>query len=785
MTAKGDPMARSRDGGRILWLALSALVLLPLVFYAAMILGGKEPAAPDTMAVRPLGAWAREAARDMGTTPLWIPYIFSGMPSYGSYVYTPASPLSPLDWILRPFADARGARYFLFFLLGGFSGFALFRRHGFSPPASAAAALCFVLTPYLAGCVEAGHSTKIRALMHVPLVLWTLDLLLERARPITAAGFALALAMLGWSNHPQILFYAGMVGALYVLGRILSDRSGWPGRRLGVTAAWFLGAAAIAFLLIAEPTLAVREYAPYSIRGATEGGGATWEYATAWSFSPKELVSFLFPGFFGYRGQTYFGYVPFTQSTHYFGIIALTVALFGFLRRRTALGWIWAAISFVLLLIGFGDHLPILYGPLFKLMPYFNKFRVPSMVYSLLPLTIGFLVAGGLDALGTPVEAPRKGRPASRRRWIFAGVAAIGLAVLVFAISKAGGPPDSGFIRPQEAGRISSDQMEALRAARSSLRYGSVALGLLLLGAFLLAVPFARRLRRSTGVAVLGLILVADIWIVGAKFVDFVPKAEVESIYRSTPQIDFLRGQPGLFRVLPLEDFGSNRFAAFEVATVGGYQPAKLRLYQDLLDQQLLMSPPVLAMLNVRYLLSEQNPGMPAFAPVSDGVYEFRGARPRAWFVSGWRELPDETAVLRSLGAPDFDPAATALFSRGHSPQLPASALPVRDVQVESETPHLLRLRITDGDGPGLLIVSEIYYPVGWGAFVDGNPTPILQANHCLRGIVVPAGVHTVEMRFASKGYRTGRALNRAGGLALLALAAFGVYRARQARARD
>lgn len=786
MASRGGPMARARDGGLALWIAFGALILLPLIFYAAMILGGKEPAAPDTMAVRPLGVWARAAAHDLGQTPLWIPHLLSGMPSYGSYVYTPASPLSPLDWFLRPFADARGVRYYLFLLLGGFSGFAFFRRRGFSAPASAAAALCFVLTPYLPGCVEAGHATKIRALMHVPLVLLTLDILLDRAGPLAAAGLALALAMLGWSNHPQILFYAGLISMLYVVGRILVDRSAWPARRIGLTAAWAVASGVVTFLLIAEPTLAVREYAPYSIRGASEGGGTTWEYATAWSFSPKELISFLFPGFFGFRGATYFGYAPFTQSTHYVGIITLAVALFGFLRRRSAVGWIWLAVSFALLLIGFGDHLPILFGPLYKLVPYFNKFRVPSMIYSLLPLTLGFLVAGGLDALGAPGEPPRKGRSAGgARNWLLAGGVALVIAVIVFAIAKAGAAPDSGFIRPQEAGRLSSDQMEGLRAARWAARNGSIALGFLLLGLFLAAVPFARRLRQPAGAALLGLILVADIWVVGAKFVDFVPKSEVDTVRQSTPQIEYLRQQPGPFRVLPLEEFGSNKFVAFNISTVGGYQPAKLRVYQDLLDQQLLMNPAVLAMLNVRYVLADQNPAAAVFAPASDGVYEFTAAQPRAWFVPAWREATDETAVLRGLAGRDFDPASMAYFSRGRTPQLPGSGLPVRDVEVESETPHLLKLRVGDGDGPGLLIVSEIYYPAGWTASIDGASTPILQANHCLRAVVVPAGAHTIEMKFASKGYRTGRMLNRIGGFALLALAAFGIVLGRQERARS
>lgn len=92
---------------------------------------------------------------------------------------------------------------------------------------------------------------------------------------------------------------------------------------------------------------------------------------------------------------------------------------------------------------------------------------------------------------------------------------------------------------------------------------------------------------------------------------------------------------------------------------------------------------------------------------------------------------------------------------------------------------------MADGQGPGLLIVSEIYYPAGWTAYVDGAATPILQANHCLRAVVVPTGAHTIEMRFASRAYKTGRMLNRIGGLALLAMAGLGIVLARQERARE
>ncbi|MDM7916239.1 MAG: hypothetical protein QUU85_13400, partial [Candidatus Eisenbacteria bacterium] len=412
-------MAIGSDTRRVLWGALAAIVLLPLLFHAGMILGGREPLAPDTQAVRPLGVWATETQHEMGRVPLWIPYLFSGMPSYGSYIYTPASPFSPLDWVTRPLSGERGLRYYAYMLLGGLAAFAFFRRQGRSIPASAAVALAFVMTPYIPGVIGAGHSTKLKALMHVPLVLLALDVFLDRPGPLATAFLALSVAMLGWANHPQILYYAAIIAVLYAIGRILAERAVWTGGRLLLAAIWGIVGLFVAFLLIAEPTLAVREYAPYSVRGATEEGGAEWRYATDWSFAPRETISFLFPEFYGLQGETYFGPLPFTQSTHYFGILMLLAVVFGLARARTPRSWIWLVISLVILFVGFGRYLPILYGPFYKLLPYFNRFRVPSMFYSLLPLTLGYLTAVGIDALIRPgpaarsAPAARSGKPAA------------------------------------------------------------------------------------------------------------------------------------------------------------------------------------------------------------------------------------------------------------------------------------------------------------------------------------------------------------------------------------
>jgi len=155
------------------------------------------------------------------------------------------------------------------------------------------------------------------------------------------------VALLAWANHPQVVFYGLVVGFLYAVSLLVVEKR-IAGRSYWLRLAGFgLVAAALAAGMAAEPFLAVREYAQWSIRGAAatgEGGsGVGWSYATAWSFHPREMVAFLFPGWFGLQGETYWGPMPFTQSTHYFGVAAVALAVFGLVRARGPRRWIWAA----------------------------------------------------------------------------------------------------------------------------------------------------------------------------------------------------------------------------------------------------------------------------------------------------------------------------------------------------------------------------------------------------------------------------------------------------------
>lgn len=802
---------------------MAVLFIVPLLFLASMVFQGLEPPAPDTGAARPYGIWGKAQVEQTGRVPVWFPHIFSGMPSYGSFIFTPRSPFNPIAAVQKLVGENRGAYYLSLLFLAGVGLFAFLRRQGFSRTASTTAALLFSMTPYFPGLMAAGHSTKLEALCLLPFLLLAIDLMLDRATILRSAFLAGVGALLAWSNHPQIVFYGLLIGTLYAAGVLAFEkgrglgRSGWARLLLLVVLAAALSAA-----MAAEPFWAVKEYTPYSIRGgaSTVGGSASgdtgvgWDYATGWSFHPKELITFLFPAWYGLEGATYWGPMPFTQSTHYFGVVALGLALFGLFRGSGRRRWIWAGVSAVVLLIGFGRYFPVLYGPLYYAAPLFNKFRVPSMVYSILPLCLATLIAGGMDGLQATVErwssaaggrvkkgmgdargkqsgardgpppssAGRKERAAqastgTRRVLLLLGAILL-FWLLVSVVAWASLSGGGALLRPGESSRLDPATAGALQGERLSLLLTSVAQGCILLTLGLLAVwlggsgRWPRRSLIPWFVLTLGLLAVADVVLVDRKFYHVEPRPAPSQTIPLAGAVSFLGSQPGAFRVFPLgEVFQSNALALGGVESVGGYHPAKLRVYQDLLEENRLMSPGILKMLNVRYVLSGQpvRLGLPPLYSADGYVYPYPDSLPRVWPVAQVESVPEQQAMMRRLEDDTFDPAGVALVYSGQ-PHPSADRFAAASVSMTEHASGRLRFRV-QADGNAFLVVSEIFYPPGWRAEVNGRPTVIYRVNHLLQGIEVPAGSSDVQFLAVSPGRETGLRISRAAAALTLALA--------------
>ncbi len=749
--------AGAPEVGRWAWAVLALLVLL--FFYP--ITFGKVFLTPDSVAPAGFAKIAFAALQNQHIYPLWNPYHFLGMPSFGSlafvpYVYPPDVVFGFLNRTLH-FPDLTWL--LAHYLLLGISMLALLRALGAAPEGALLGAFAFALTPNLVAVGVFGHGSQIMTAAYLPLLLLLLDRFVRRGSPVALAGFAVAAALQLLRGHVQIVFYSWLALGGYALFLAVTGfregrrAEGW--RALGGLAGGLL----LAFGMSAFLYLPTHEYSKLSVRGAGEGGGAGLDYATAWSFHPSEILTFAVPSMFGFGGGTYWGRMPFTDYPNYMGIIPLALAIYGALRWRGRVRWYFVAIALLSLLISFGKHFRPLYSLLYYHLPFFNKFRVPVMILVLVQFATGALAAFGLTA-ALSRAAPPKGKGAAdpgapwARAAALAALGGIAAVVLLHALAS-----------PLETAAIHSRPNFSAESARQALDLASldaVKSGILLALGFL-AIAFARRGRLSrVGAAAAILALTAlDLWVIDRKIMD--PQVgtpqEYEEYFKETPEVTFLKSDSTLFRVLPIQ-WNDSRLAAYGIASVLGYHPAKPKLYQALADTAGIMSSPkMLQFLNVKYALADGyvTKGTPGFTLRHDGdtkVYEIDGWLPRAYVVHRLKPVRDDVVALAMIRTGNFEPASEALWTEPDP--LPAMAEPGVPDSV-----HVIRYSFNEAEflvstaAPGLLVIADQFDP-DWHAAIDGAPAMIHRVDYLMRGVLIQPGVHRVRFRYEPRALAAG-----------------------------
>jgi hypothetical protein len=807
-------------------LASAAMLVAVAILYHDLIFGGKVFWAPDSMSAASLVTAGKNLMSREGY-PLWNPYIFAGMPSFGSLVFTPY--VYPVNFVLGVFV-----RY-LFFpeyswllfhtFLTGLGVFLLLRDHGARMAAALPAGILMMWLPNLVAVGANGHGSQACAVAYLPLALYFWDRL-WRGKGLVVNGAALAL-VLGLSmlrGHLQISYYTyGLVGlhALYFgIARIVDGARGRAAEssplpdalrsrlatgasslRLAITdvaGAWVVLALAvgISVLMSAVLYLPVTDYAKHSIRGASLAGGLDYSYATMWSLHPAEMITFLVPHAFGFGKELYLGHMPFTDYPNYLGVIVFALALGAAIAVRSRWVRFLGAVWVIATLISFGNFFPVLYGPLFKLVPFFNKFRVPVMILIVQQLATLVLFGAGLDALlGADRERLRR---LATRALIAAG------ALFAVAVLSHGYWTGSGFAASAAPHvRVTHDpdqqrmvaQMAGEFLARDVFQIGSI-----LLFAALALFAFVRR---SLGAAVLATILLflgaADYYRVdrfilhpeaflhheGYRILH--DKRETERFKATDEMIDFLKKQPAPFRVLPVDGaqtppagdgtpppvsfdlqglFSSTRFMVFDIGSVGGYHPAKLQDYEEFIRAMKFSMEngrlDLASMMNARYIVSGVRlADHPALKPVWVGrdyagearaIYENSGVFPPAWIAGAYRvEKSDEALAVMANGEVDLRHTVMLEKKPAIEPQ-PGDSATVTVVKPEGAKESAFHVTL---DRPGILVVSEVYYP-DWTAMVDGKPAEMLHANHVLRAVALPAGAHDVVFRYDASVVKAG-----------------------------
>ena len=216
-------------------------------------------------------------------------------------------------------------------------------------------------------------------------------------------------------------------------------------------------------------------------------------------------------------------------------------------------------------------------------------------------------------------------------------------------------------------------------------------------------------------------------------------------------------------------DQTKNARPSYHYESLGGYSGVKLRLYQDYLEQLLAdpftgqLSENSLDLLNTRYIVSRAPlPGAEVVYQSETGlvVLENPDAVPRAFFVGETEVIASAEETWLRLRDPEFNPRRTAILPEPLDAEItPLDSSSTAMATLERYGPREIAWAV-ETDAPRLLVVSEIYYPAGWIAYIDGEPAPIYRADYLLRAVPVPAGAREVVMRFEPDSYRYGRPLS-------------------------
>lgn len=771
-------------------LMIGLLLVLAVVFFAPIHFSDGQLIATDTVQWRAMAESMLEMEEETGSVALWAGRVFAGMPGY---MISPELSVPQVDLIMRELRLLIWPTSHMWLLLIG--TYLLAFRLTKESLSSAVAAVAYGFTTYIPVILAAGHNSKYVALAWAPWMLLAFIHAMDRRTLVSALLFAIALAVNLRAGHVQITYYVTMAaGIWWLVEGVHAFRSGDRAAFLRGTGMLAIGSV-LGLMMVAQPYMSHAEITPYTIRGASSGGGAggmAWEYAMAWSQGPGELMTLLIADAYGGASPNYWGAKTFTGGPHYFGMITIVLLALAFwkVRDRATLSLSIALLATILFALG--ENLALLNRPMFNFFPLFDAFRVPETWLSMSALLAALMAARGMATLKRAADQSGSllARPAFR---LIAGFGALLLVMNVmgttlFSFEKPGERAQiEAQIERSNPGVSMSDprvqqfvdgQMAEITAERidvfSKDAFRSLFVVVLLGTLFYLLVQ--RRLPYWVVGFVILVIVVVDLTGIARRHINEEALSPASDPSESVREFGFDRylvaererqGGEGSFRVLSLE-FGQhpvqNARPSYFHESLGGYSGAKLRLYQDFLDHLLFGGPQgvngaALDMMDVGYLVASG--GLPGFVPVyqdeetGQGVFRNQERPGRAWLVDSVAVLPGHEAVWSDINAPDFDPAVTALVTDEVAIDAAALTGPSDSTRVKtiSYTAEDMTFRAST-DRTRLMVVSEIFYPPGWQATVDGESTPIVQVNHLLRGVVVPAGSHEVRMTFAPPAYQ-------------------------------
>jgi len=757
----------------------------------------------DSSAGRGAGQEMKEFMEKTGEQTRWTNALFGGMPTYQmapSYKSTTA--LTKLEKAYHLWLPENVWLVFIYLL--GF--YILLRAFDFRQYLAALGAVVWAFSSYFFIIIAAGHLWKVMALAYLPPMIAGVVLAFKGRYLWGLVVTALFAALEVLANHVQMTYYYLFVIAAMVIAFLIDGIRKKQYAHLMKATAVCMAGAAVGIALNLSNLYHTWLYGQESMRGKSElvkensanqtSSGLDRDYITQWSYGIDETWTLLVPnakggasvpmaesstamkhanpdyyGIYQQLGQ-YWGEQPMTMGPVYVGAFVLMLFVLGLFVVKGPMKWALLAVTILSVLLSWGRNFMPFTDFFLDYIPMYAKFRTVASILVIAEFTIPLLA---MMALKEVIERRENG--AANGKKILLAFALTGGVCLLFALMPKVFFPD--YISSTEMKAMSQIPAEELAPLVQNLTDMRVAVftadcwrsfWVIVIGTAFLLCYIYNKVRKEVMVGALLVLCLVDMWQVNKRYLNdslFVPQSVREEPVQKTAAIDhILQDQAPDFRVLNLatSTFNENE-TSYYVKSIGGYHPAKLRRYQELIDAHIAPEMgriyeavskaggdmtqingdslyPVLNMLNTKYFILPLQGGqtVPLENPYAYG---------NAWLVDHVRYVANANEELEATGQlPLRHEAVSDQKFRdilGEStPQDTLSRVVLKDYK-----PNRLTYEVVSGKG-GVVVFSEVYYP-GWEAIVDGQEQELGRVDYLLRAVKVAPGSHEVVLTFYPK----------------------------------
>jgi len=786
-------------------IAVIVFLLITVFFFNPVFFDNKTISQGDIEQWSGSSKELRDYRDQTGEEGLWANSMFSGMPAYLVNLKWSDGVVVGMKHVLSVFLPHPISNIFLAFVCY----YILLLSFRVRPWFAIAGALAFGLSSYMIIGLSAGHNARIGAIAFMPLVFAGIHLAFSGKRilgfAVTAAGLALHLR----ENHLQITYYLMLIVIGYgIMQLILAIRAKQVGdflKNIGI----LIPAVVIASGTFFGQFWAITEYTKFSIRGpseivtkqsAVDANGLSKSYAFQYKYGIWEPMTLFIPNFYGGSSldllaadqssntfkslsqagdnetanqlanyaRGYWGPQSFTVGAYYAGVLVCFLFFIGIAFAEKKYVWWLLPLSVLSIMLSWGDAFSSFNYFMFDYFPGYNKFRSVNFALVIILFAMPLLGMLGLEKL-----LEKGWNKETQRKLIWPVSIALGLCLVFLTIGGFG-----SFLKPEE-GQLPVWLRLAMQKDRVALLRSDAwrATWMILIFCGAIFALLKNYLKPGLIYPLIIVLIWADLALVDSRYFskeNYKRKRENSFAIPNGADEAILKDK-SYYRVYNIESPFTEARTSYFHNSLGGYHGAKMRRYQDLYDSCISLETEQffqdakqgsmqfenyssLNMLNAKYFVYGPDKGNVIINPSANGA---------AWFVKEVIMVNSPAEELQKIGEIDTKEVAVINGQQSTVDSGPLTIDSLASIVLIEHQPPYLKYE-SQSSVKSFAVFSEIYYPKGWHAFIDGNEVPLLRADYVLRALEVPAGKHTIEFKFEPKPYTIGNKVTMASGWVLL-----------------